>query len=342
MKNKKDEKWLDDTISKAVDFGKVKFDAEQWKKKYLLNESAKHTMVKPHKNAWRYIMENKVTKYSAAAVITLAFILVLFNPFGGSKYGSVVLAEVAQKMENIQMIVHKEQRDYYELGEDEPFLKTDVIKHNCHKLGVIEEQYTTEGELMHKVYVLGESREFIALLPESKKYFRMPLRDSMAQVIDRLTPRGLLEHFMAIEHTKLGYSQIDGHEVEGFEAVDMEIWPIPEALSFLFPVKQITWRFWIDVESLLPVQAEYEVITGRGLLTGMKELKVVCKAYDLEFYQEADEKLFEPDIPDDYTEFKLTDLISTEAKAGIVGMGILPAGFIIWRKQKKKRAISRN
>ena len=72
MKNKKDEKWLDETISRAVDFGKVKFDAEQWKEKYILNESAKNTIVKHHKNVWRYIMENKVTKYSAAAVVALA------------------------------------------------------------------------------------------------------------------------------------------------------------------------------------------------------------------------------------------------------------------------------
>ena len=287
-------------------------------------------------------MENKVTKYSAAAVVMLAATLILLSPFGISKNSGIVWAKVVENMDNVQMFVHKEHRFYYELDQDEPFLKTNVIKHCYQNLGIVEEQYTTEGELMYRAYVLGESQEFIAVLPETKKYFKMPLRDSMVQVIDRLTPQGLVAHFMSIDHTDLGRSQIYGREVEGFEAIDTEFWPIPNEFSFLFPVKQITWRFWIDVEDLLPVKAEYEVITGRGLLTGMKELKIECKAYDLEFYQEADEKLFEPNIPDDYTEFKLTDLITKEAKAGIVGLGILPAGFIIWRKQRRKREISQN
>jgi hypothetical protein len=281
-------------------------------------------------------MESRVTRYSAVAVVALAMALVLLSPFGPSDSGGIVWAEVAQNMDKARMTVHKEQRFYYELGEEEPFLKTDVIKHCCQKLGVVEEQYTTEGELMHRAYVLGEPREMVAVLPEAKKYFKMPLRDGMAHVIDRLTPRGLVDYFMAIEHAKLGRSRIDGREVEGFEAIDAEVWPIPDKFDFLFPVKQITWRFWIDVESSLPVRAEYEVITDRGLFTGLKKLKVVCKAYDFEYHQGVREELFEPNIPDDYTEFKLTDLIPAEAKAGLIGLGILPAGFIVWKRRRKE------
>jgi hypothetical protein len=306
-------------------------DAQQIRKK-------KSAATQP--NLWRFIMENKMTRYSAAAVITLVMVLVLFSPFGISDNGGIVWANVVQKIDEAQMIVHKEQRFFYELGEDEPFLKADVIKHCCQKLGVIEEQYTTEGDLMHRAYVLGKSRKIIIALAESKKYLKMPLNDGMAQVIDRLTPRGLVEFFMAIEHKKLGRTRIDGREVEGVEAIDADIWPIPDKFDFLFPAKQITWRIWIDIENSLPVRIEYEVITDRGLLTRMKKLKVVCKAYDFEYHQEANEELFEPNIPDDYTEFKLTDLIPTEAKAGLVGLGIVPAGFIFWRIRKRKRAIA--
>jgi hypothetical protein len=283
-------------------------------------------------------MESKVTRYSAAAVVALATAIIFIGPFGISDNGGIVWAQVAQKIDEAQMIVHKEQRFYYELGEEEPFLKTDVIKHCCQKHGIVEEQYTTEGDLMHRAYVLGKPREFIAVLPETKKYFKMPLGDGMAQIIERLTPRGLVEHFMAIEHKKLGRIRINGREVEGFEAVDTEIWPIPDKFDFLFPVKQITWRFWIDVENSLPVRAEYEVITDRGLLTGMKKLKVVCKSYAFEYHQEAREELFEPKVPDDYTEFTLTDLIPTEAKAGIVGFGLIPTGLILWKKRKRTTA----
>ena len=293
-------------------------------------------------NLWRFIMESKITRYSAAAAVTLAIVLVLLSPFGTSDSGGVVWAKVVQNMDNVQMFVHKEQRFYYELGQDEPFLKTDVIKHACPTYGVVEEQYTTEGDLMHRAYLLGEARQIVAVVPKAKKYFKMPMTDTMAQLIDRLTPRGLVEYFMAIEHKDLGRSRIDGHEVEGFEAIDTELWPIHDTFRFLFPVKQITWRFWIDIESSLPVRAEYEIITDRGLFTGMKKLKVVCKAYDLEYHQEAQEEVFDPNIPDDYTEFKLTDLIPAEAKAGLMGLGIVPASFVLWRRRRRKRAVNRN
>ena len=282
-------------------------------------------------------MDSKITRYSAAAVVAMAIAFVLLSPFGISDSGGVVWAEVVQNMDNAQMIVHKEHRFYYELGEEEPFLKTDVIKHVSPKYGVVEKQYTAEGNLMHQAYVLGKPREMVAVLPEAKKYFKMPMSNGMAQLIDRLTPRGLVEYFMAIEHKELGRSRIDGHEVEGFEAMDTEIWPIPDKFHFLFPVKQITWRFWIDVESSLPVRAEYEVITDRGLFTGMKKLKVVCKAYDMEYHQEAQEELFDPNIPDDYTEFKLTDLIPAEAKAGLGALCIIPAGLVFWKRIRKKK-----
>ena len=308
-------------------------DAQQTRKK-------KPAVSRP--NLWRFIMESKITKYSAAAVAALAIAFVLLSPFGTSDSGGVVWAKVVQNMDNAQMIVHKEHRFYYELGEKEPFLKTNVIKHACQKYGIVEEQYTTEGDLMHRAYLLGEAREIVAVLPETKKYFKMPMTDTMAQLIDRLTPRGLVEYFMAIEHKDLGRSRIDGREVEGFEAMDMTIWPFHDTFHFLFPVKQITWRFWIDVKSSLPVRAEYEVITDRGLFTGMKKLKVVCKAYDLEYHQEAQEELFDPNIPNDYTEFKLTDLIPAEAKAGLVGIGIIPAGFILWKKRRKRATTDPN
>ena len=286
-------------------------------------------------NLWRFIMKSKITRYSAAAIVTLAMALVLLDPFGTADKGHIVWAQVVQNMDKVQMFVHKEQRFFYELGQDEPFLKANVIKHACLKYGVVEEQYTTEGDLMHRVYLIGQTRQIVGVLPRVKKYFKLSMTDEMTQLIDRLTPRGLVEYFMSTEHKDLGRSQIDGRQVEGFEVTGL--WPIHDKFNFLFPVKQITWQFWIDIESSLPVRVEYEIITDRGLFTEMKKLKIVCKAYDFEYHKEVQEELFEPNIPDDYTEFKVTDLIPTEVKAGLVGMGIIPAGFIFWKRRRIKR-----
>lgn len=280
----------------------------------------------------------KIWRLIAAAVIALAIVFVLLSPFGTSDSGSVVWAKVAQNMDNAQRIVHKEHRIYYELGEEKPFLKADVIKHCYQKLGVVEEQYSTEGDLMHRAYVLGKQREVVFVLAETKKYLKVPLNDGMAQIIDRLTPRGLVEHFMTIEHKKLGRTRIDGSEVEGVEVIDTDIWPIPDKFDFLFPVKKITWRMWIDIENSLPVRIEMEVITDRALLLGMKKLKVVCKAYDFEYHHTVREELFEPNIPNDYTEFILTDFLPV--KAGLGFLCIIPVGFVFCKRSSRKRIIA--
>ena len=186
-------------IKKLVKKLNVRPSAEMYDKTLSDTLDAQQTQKKKsaasRPNLWRFIMENKVTKYSAAAVIALATALILFGPFGISDNGGIVLAKVVQKIDEAQMIVHKEQRFYYELGEEEPFLKTDVIKHCCQKLGVVEEQYTTEGDLMHQAYVLGKPRQLVIVLQKTKKYFKMPLKDSMAQIIDRrpITPEDEFE-----------------------------------------------------------------------------------------------------------------------------------------------------
>ena len=44
MTNKKDQEWLDEKITQASDFGEVRFDAQQWKQKYILNESRESSL----------------------------------------------------------------------------------------------------------------------------------------------------------------------------------------------------------------------------------------------------------------------------------------------------------
>ena len=54
--------------------------------------------VRPGPTLWRIIMESKVTRYSAAAVVALAAAFVLMSPFGTSQNGNIVLADVINKV----------------------------------------------------------------------------------------------------------------------------------------------------------------------------------------------------------------------------------------------------
>jgi hypothetical protein len=71
----------------------------------------------------------------------------------------------------------------------------------------------------------------------------------------------------------------------------------------------------------------------------LHEVNVVEK-YNVEL----DEKIFDTDIPEGYTEFTLTDIlpfIPMKVKAGVTGLGLcfimIPAGFIVKKRQRKKK-----
>jgi len=89
MKNEKNNKWLDPLLSQHVHRELAKFDFQKWAREHpnearLLRsgyaDSGRSAKTKPYE-IWRFIMESKVTRYSAAAVIVLAVTLVLFGPF---------------------------------------------------------------------------------------------------------------------------------------------------------------------------------------------------------------------------------------------------------------------
>jgi hypothetical protein len=340
MKNKKDEKWLDKIISRAVDFGKTEFDAQKWNDKFLSNESygasRSNIRIKSHKNFWRFIMENKVTKYSAAAVVTLALTLVLFSPFGTPKNGDIVWAKVAQNVKEIPTVVHREKRLFYEQDQNEPFLIADVMKYVSLDDGIVEEQYNAEGNLMYRAYILKKSQRVLMIFPPHKRYLELPLDETFASKIDSVTPKGLVDYFTSRTSTELGRSCFDGIEVEGFAINDVSIFPIPEQYRFLLPLEDLHYRLWVDVKSLLPVGAEAELTSGRGLLTWFKRLRVMVRAYDFQWNAELPHGIFDPNVPDDYTELKATDFLPAEAKAGFVGLGIIPIAFILWRRNRKK------
>ncbi len=186
MKEQKDEKWLDETISRATNFGRVKFDTEKWREKYILSKSneamSSHVKFKPHYNIWRFIMENKVTRYSAAAVVALAAVLVLFGPFGTSKNGSVVLADVQQKVEGIETMIIRGTKTFTHPGEDGEVFEFngfkgefDLVKYSSIKHGLVEEGYVGD-KLIYRFTFNRPKRQTLLVLPLGKKYGKLPLQ----------------------------------------------------------------------------------------------------------------------------------------------------------------------
>ena len=301
-----------------------------------------HQALRPGPTIWRIIMESKITRYSAAAVILLAAALVLLSPFGTSKNSSIVWADVVEKVSEMRTLVHRERRIGWEIGQEENMFEGEVLRHISEEHGLAEHQYDSNGTLMFRAYFLKETRQFVIVLPAEKKYLEVSLpEDIFNRITGILTPRGLVEYFTSGHYSELGRANFDNFDVEGFEITDPNLlFPIPEPLRSMCPARDLVGRIWINVETSLPAGTEIECNTGRGLLTGFKKLHLEFTAYDLQWNAELPEGIFDPNIPDDYTEFKVTDFIPAEAKAGLVCLGVIPAGFVFWRR-RKKRAKSR-
>ena len=77
MSEKKDEKWLDDLISRTIDSREPEFDAEKWKQKYpeefqMLRSMPKQNSPTHRPSIWRKVRNSPITKIAAAVVIIVA------------------------------------------------------------------------------------------------------------------------------------------------------------------------------------------------------------------------------------------------------------------------------
>jgi len=290
---------------------------------------------------WRIIMENKVTRYSAAVII-LAAVLILLSPFGTSKNGGIVWAKVVENVRQMRTIIIEEEYLFWEMDDDENILevdpdKLDVIKYVSEEDGIVFDVFNEEG-LLAQVYFLKETKQFIIVGHTLKKYLKTPMvGDIFDRIATTVTPRGLVEYFVSGHYTELGRAKFNNLNVEGFETADPNVlYPLPEPLRSLFPVTDIVGRIWIDLETSLPVGVEAEFNTDRGLFTGFNKLHGKWRSYDFQWNTEFPDGIFEPNIPDDYTGFDVTDLIPSKVKAGLVGLGAIPAVFIFWKHRTRK------
>jgi len=100
MKKQKDEKWLDELISRVINEGEPQFDAEKWKQKYpeefqLLKSRAAQASTQ-QVSIWTAAFQSKITKLAAAAVIIIAVGLFLVHRGPGEQGKPTKVVKVAK------------------------------------------------------------------------------------------------------------------------------------------------------------------------------------------------------------------------------------------------------
>jgi hypothetical protein len=103
MSMKKDEKRLDEIISRTINSRKPEFDAEKWKQKYpeefqMLQSMSKQDSPTRQPSIWRTVRHSPITKLAAAAVIIvgIGLLAVLVHRRPGEKVDTTMVSEVSK------------------------------------------------------------------------------------------------------------------------------------------------------------------------------------------------------------------------------------------------------
>jgi hypothetical protein len=294
MNNKKDEKWLDKLISRAVGSGEPQFDTARWKEKFpeefeiLKSRAAEGSALRP--NVWRIIMRSGITKLAAAAVIIMVAVVAI-HQFGGSIDGTTVAwAELAERIEQIKTVSYcMHSTCTSEQGEEEG--QGGSLVYQSSEYGQRSDTFISGDKLYAQAYSLPRENVFIVIMHQSKKYMRKELTEEQAQQFPKVAdPRKWLRHLLSEEYRKLGRDIIDGVEVEGIEV---------EGPHFMGGgLRDCRVALWVDVEEELPVRLVSETMPSEG----RRQFETVFDNFqwDVEF----DPSIFEPVIPPDYSQFE--------------------------------------
>jgi hypothetical protein len=266
------------------------------------SKSRKVKWAATHSNIWRIIMTSKITKLSSAALIIIAVTAGIIH-FGGSFDGSsIVFADVLKSIQEANTAVWHEQRVMTCNGKELPFLTFDVVRYYSLEYGAKEEMYAMNDILLQQVYWLREKDVRIEVAPLWKQYKRTEFTEAERAVGGR-SIEAIVELVKSERAVKLGRKTINGREAEGFEIHNTKI-----AGAFV-PIKfdSLIARFWIDVETSLPLRYEAElVISDRHItaFTGGKAVEVKVIGDEFQWDVELEKDIFELNIPPDYTEME--------------------------------------
>jgi len=266
------------------------------------SKSRKSKWAAAHSNIWRIIMTSKITKLSSAALIIIAVTAGIIHFSSSIDGGSIVFADVLKSIQEANTAVWHEQRVITCNGEELPFLTSDVVRYYSVEYGAKEEMYALKNILLQEVYWSIEKGARIEVAPLWKQYKRTEFTEAERTVGGR-SIEAIVELVKSEQTTKLGSKTINGRKAEGFEIEDSKI------AGALVPVEfdSLVARFWIDVETSLPIQYEAElVISDRHIttFTGGKAVEVKVIGDEFQWDVELGKDIFELNIPPDYTEME--------------------------------------
>lgn len=262
---------------------------------------------------WRTIMKSRMTKLSSAAVIIMAIIFGILH-FGTSiDRGSILLAEVIRNIEQTGSATWQEKRIFTCDGKEISCLSSDALWYYSSRYGARQDMYDTEGLLLHQAYWLPEKNARIRVVPPMMHYESTELTEAERMAWGQPDVKAIVDLIQSAQPTQLGRTEINGRQAEGFEFTDpasdvcFAILNSPMAAVSPITFESGVSRFWIDVETALPVRYEAELLTQDKLvtaLTGGRPVHISITGYGPKWGIDVEGSIFEPDVPADYAQIE--------------------------------------
>jgi len=229
-------------------------------KKQLLNAFPKHRLqpTEPSVQTWRIIMNSKITKLAAAAVVLVAVMLGL-NLM--SKTSGVVWAEVVKRLEQIKTGTYTITADITGF----PGTPEDYVTHIIQDVKLSYEQnavridtstQTPRGTMKTKTHFLFEDRILVTLLLDQKEYLEVAISDEHMKKLEKEKgdPVTLLSAMLEHDYIELGSKEIDGVMARGIEVSDPKLGPKMGAFISSGMFDEMTVQLWVDQKHQLPIR----------------------------------------------------------------------------------------
>lgn len=269
---------------------------------------------KGHAIRWRTIMQSKVTKFAAAAVLILGVFLGLYALGISPDGSSVAWASLAQHVEQIKTVtyrMHMTMKGMPGLPKDK-MMEVDQVMTMSSDYGMKMEMMM-DGKVMSQMYMPIAGQSIITLMPEQKMFMKITLTDEMQKKTEQQSydPREVVAGFMGTEYMEIGRKEINGVVVEGVETNN--------SIFAGMPFNIIKGQLWVDVNTDLPVLLEMQI----EMKTGDAVISTTMVIDSFQWNIELDESEFICDIPEDYEEMPEMKIPEMNAEAAIEGFKLL-------------------
>lgn len=242
---------------------------------------------------WRMTMKYPMAKLAIAAAVIVAALLGIhfFSRTAGTSWAAVL-----EKVNGFDTCVYRTRQvettgprpDGFEFATE-----NESRNYRSETYGTFSENYKN-GELYVRHYALLEEKQHLSFYGGGphKTCMRMALTDRSLREFRDSDPRRMIARILGGDYVEIGQDTIEGKRVRGVELRDPNVLAVEG--ETVPPLEDFSSRFWIDVQTELPVWVEMSVVR-KG--SAVRQTMILDQ---FEWGVPLEASLFKPEIPLDY------------------------------------------